>query len=57
MAHALQDFDFGLGETIDMLRDSTAAFAQREIARCPESTAATSFRGHCGRSSDSSALG
>jgi isovaleryl-CoA dehydrogenase len=32
MAHALQDFDFGLGETIDMLRDSTAAFAQREIA-------------------------
>jgi isovaleryl-CoA dehydrogenase len=32
MPHALQDFDFGLGETIDMLRDSTAAFAQREIA-------------------------
>jgi len=32
LAHALQDFDFGLGETIDMLRDSTAAFAQREIA-------------------------
>jgi isovaleryl-CoA dehydrogenase len=32
MSHALQDFDFGLGETIDMLRDSTAAFARREIA-------------------------
>src|SRR5262249_53125562 len=32
MPNALQDFDFGLGETIDMLRDSTAAFAQNEIA-------------------------
>jgi isovaleryl-CoA dehydrogenase len=32
MANLLQDFDFGLGETIDMLRDSAAAFAQREIA-------------------------
>jgi len=26
------DFDFGLGETLDMLRDTTRQFAQREIA-------------------------
>jgi isovaleryl-CoA dehydrogenase len=32
MSHALPDFDFGLGETIDMLRASTAAFAAAEIA-------------------------
>ena len=28
----LPDFDFGLGETVDMLRDSVAQFAQTEIA-------------------------
>jgi isovaleryl-CoA dehydrogenase len=32
MSHALPDFDFGLGETIDMLRTSTAAFAAAEVA-------------------------
>ena len=32
MSHALTDFDFGLGETIDMLRASTAAFADAEVA-------------------------
>jgi isovaleryl-CoA dehydrogenase len=32
MSHPLPEFDFGLGETIEMLRESTAAFAQAEIA-------------------------
>ncbi len=32
MAHPLPDFDFGLGETIDMLRDTTATFAADHIA-------------------------
>jgi len=32
MTAALTDCDFGLGETIDMLRESTAAFATAEIA-------------------------
>ena len=29
---SLPDFDFGLGETIDALRDSVAAFCAREIS-------------------------
>ena len=32
MTQPLPNFDFGLGETIEMLRDTTRAFAQREIA-------------------------
>jgi isovaleryl-CoA dehydrogenase len=37
-------FDFGLGETIDMLRDSVADFARREIApRAAEIDAANEF--------------
>jgi len=32
MTQPLPNFDFGLGETIDMLRDTTRAFAQQEIA-------------------------
>ena len=32
MAAALPDFDFGLGETLDMLRDSVRAFTAAEIA-------------------------
>ena len=32
MTQALPDFDFGLGETIEMLRDAAAAFARDEIA-------------------------
>jgi isovaleryl-CoA dehydrogenase len=32
MSHPLPEFDFALGETIEMLRESTAAFAQAEIA-------------------------
>src|SRR5262249_43117726 len=32
MTQPLPTFDFGLGETIDMLRESTWSFAQKEIA-------------------------
>ena len=32
MTQALPDFDFGLGETIDMLRDTVRSFAANEIA-------------------------
>jgi isovaleryl-CoA dehydrogenase len=32
MTQPLPIFDFGLGETIDLLRESTSAFAQKEIA-------------------------
>jgi len=32
MTQSLPNFDFGLGETIDLLRESTWAFAQKEIA-------------------------
>jgi isovaleryl-CoA dehydrogenase len=32
MTQPLPAFDFGLGETIEMLRDSTWAFAQKEVA-------------------------
>jgi isovaleryl-CoA dehydrogenase len=32
MPHALPPFDFGLGETVDMLRDVVRAFAEQEIA-------------------------
>ena len=33
---SLPEFDFGLGETIDMLRDTVASFAQAEIAPIAE---------------------
>jgi len=43
---------FDHGETIDMLRDSVAAFAAAEIARAPPiSTPETCSRATCGRSS------
>ena len=32
MSQPLPAFDFGLGETIEMLRESTWAFANKEIA-------------------------
>ncbi len=32
MSQPLPAFDFGLGETIEMLRESTWAFAQKEVA-------------------------
>ncbi len=32
MTQPIPDFDFGLGDTIEMLRDATAAFARAEIA-------------------------
>ena len=48
---AYREFNFGLGETIDEIRDQVRRFAAgaHRAARRARSTAATSFRAICGR--------
>ena len=51
------DFDFGLGEDIDLLRETVRDFAAAKSRRAPtRSIAATGFRATSGRSSANSGL-
>ena len=55
---SLPDFDFGLGETIDLLRDSVANFCANEIAPIAADVDRSNvFRAICGPSLASSGIG